>query len=106
MKRMAALLVLAAALAGCSQPPQELPESPKPMQFTATGRVVSVDAGNRTVSILPESPSGKQAGRAVTLVVESAALLEGITSGDTVEYTIQQKQRGLMVVAVTRVSSP
>lgn len=102
-KRVALLVVFAAALiaAGCGGKQPE--ESQQGFQWRVKGKIVSVDAAAKRIRIDHENISGLMGAMTMTFPVEDAAVLDGLEAGAAVEFELTQTSRGLVVTAVRKI---
>lgn len=95
-------LLLAAILlaTACSREPAQAPPE---KQWTVKGRIVQVQAPERTVRIDHQDIPGLMTAMTMTFPVESEQVLEGVAAGDAVEFTLAQTDSGLLVQRIRKI---
>ncbi|MDA2913823.1 copper-binding protein [Acidobacteriia bacterium AH_259_A11_L15] len=71
--------------------------------WTVKGKIVRVDPANQQVTLAHEDIPGLMDAMTMAFAVESAALLEGLSEGDTVEFVLEQKPTGLTITQIRKI---
>ncbi|MBI1900363.1 MAG: copper-binding protein [Planctomycetes bacterium] len=101
--RSAAALVALALWAGCQGTPDDLSESDLP--YDIKGKVVSVEPGDKTVTLDHEDIPGLMKGMVMEFSVQDAALLEGLQPGDAVEGKLKRKAGEFIIIELHKRSA-
>lgn len=103
MKRMGIVVVVAALLLGCRGSQEEAPAGPQPAQWRVKGKIVSVNAAEKRVTLDHQNIPGLMAAMTMTFPVAEAQLLEGLAEGDAVEFTLTQTSSGLTITQMRKI---
>lgn len=104
MRRLAMVAMLAGVLAGCARPAEEPLASAQQREWTAQGRIVSVDVAGKQVRIDHGEIPGLMAAMTMTFPVAEAKLLDGVAADDAVEFTLAETPAGMVVTRLRKLA--
>ncbi len=101
MRKWLGLVLLAAGLVavGCAREPEQA----EPPSWRVKGKVVSIEAAGKRVTVAHEAIPGLMDAMTMAFAVESETLLEGLSEGDAVEFVLEQKPSGLTVTEIGKI---